>query len=99
MASGLSTYRVINRSAPKQAADAIVAGIANQIRDAVAGQSPRGETGAYAAGWQVEHLKAGVYRVFNNVPYGKYVEYGTRYVQARPVFGRVISSVRARVSR
>jgi hypothetical protein len=97
--SGLSTYQVLNRQAPKQAADGIVAGIANQVRDAVASQSPRGRTGSYASGWRVEKLKAGVYRVINEVPYGRFIEYGTRYVPARPVFGRTIANVRARVSR
>lgn len=99
MASGGSTYQVLNRQAPKMAADGIVRGIAEQIRGAVAAQSPRGRTGRYADGWRVRKLKAGVYQVFNEVPYGRYVEYGTRYVPARPVFGRVVSNVRARVSR
>jgi hypothetical protein len=97
--SGGSTYQVLNRQAPKMAADGIVAGIANQVRDAVAAQSPRGKTGRYAAGWRVQKLKPGVYQVSNEVPYGRFIEYGTRYVPARPVFGRIISGVRARVSR
>src|SRR6201995_4767694 len=99
MSGQLSTYNVINRQAPKQGADGIVNGIAHQIRDAVSAQSPRGDTGQYAAGWQVEKIKAGIYRGFNTVPYGNYVEYGTRHMQAQPVFGRVIASYRARVSR
>jgi HK97 gp10 family phage protein len=98
MASGYATYRVLNRSAPKAASDGIVQSIANLVRDTVAAQSPR-DSGHYAASWQVAHLKAGVYQVFNPVPYGKYVEYGTRDMPAQPVFGRVIASVRARVSR
>lgn len=99
MSGTASTYQVINRQAPKQAADGIVRGIAEQIRGAVSAQSPRGRTGTYAGGWRVERIKPGVYRVFNETPYGRYIEYGTRYVHARPVFGRVISGVRARVSR
>jgi len=93
-----SVYTVLNRRAPKAAADGIVAGIANQIRDTVAAQSPR-DTGDYASSWAVKKIKPGIYQVYNPVPHGKYVEYGTRYVPARPVFGRVISQVRSRVSR
>jgi hypothetical protein len=94
-----STYQVLNRKAPKQAADGIVRGIAEQIRGAVAAQSPRGRTGRYAGAWRVERIKPGIYRVLNDTPYGRYIEYGTRYVHARPVFGRVVSTYRARVSR
>jgi Bacteriophage HK97-gp10, putative tail-component len=94
-----SVYQVLDRSQPKQAADGIVRGIAEQLRGAVSAESPRGRTGTYAGGWRVERIKAGIYRVFNETPYGKYIEYGTRYVPARPAFGRSISNIRARVSR
>jgi hypothetical protein len=99
MAGQLSTYQVLNRQAPKQAADGIVRGIADQLKSVMMAQSPHGRTGQYAAGWRLERIKPGIYRVFNEVRYGKYVEYGTRFVPARPVFGRNITLIRSRVSR
>jgi hypothetical protein len=99
MSGQASTYQVLNRQAPKLATDGIVRGIAEAIRSGVAAQEVRGRTGNLGGGWRIERIKPGVYRVLNEVPYGKYVEYGTRFMPARPVFGRVISQYRARVSR
>ena len=98
-----SVYQVLDRTQPKQAADGIVRAIAEQLRSAVTTQSPRGHLmdpeGRFADGWRMERIKPGIYRVFNEVPHGKYIEYGTRHMPARPVFGRNISLIRSRVSR
>jgi HK97 gp10 family phage protein len=96
--SGSSEYRVLDSTLPRQATDAVVARVANGIRDAVMSQQPH-RTGALAGGWHVTRLNPSVYLVANDVPYGRYVEYGTRSMPARPVFGQVIAQVRAQVSR
>lgn len=92
------TYQVTNPKAPFLAADPKIRRIANAIRQTVEAESPR-DTGLYAGSWEVTRVRPATYWVSNRTPYGRYVEYGTRHMRARPVLGRVVAAVRAQVGR
>lgn len=90
----MSTYRIIDRTAPRQAADRAIEQIANRIRDDLAARTPR-VTGRLAAGWRVVHGRApGAYLIVNDVPYARPREFG-----GRPFMGPVIASWRSQLGR
>lgn len=88
-------FRVLDPRAPREVTDRDIQRIANAIRDEVTARTPR-RTGRLAAGWQVSRVRPGTWRVSNEVPYGRFVEYGTRHQPARPFLGPVIARWRHR---
>ncbi len=98
--TGSSAYRVLDRGAPRRAADPLVAQIAARLQQTLTATSPHGATGRLAGSWEVVHGRApAVYIVQNLTPYGRYVEYGTRHMPARPMIGRALAQARAQVGR
>jgi hypothetical protein len=87
-------YTVLHPEAPRLVADPNVGEITHQLRDEVASRTPV-ETGTLQAGWQVKHGEAvGVYLLFNDVDYARYVEYGTSKMAAEPMLGPVLAEAR-----
>jgi hypothetical protein len=84
-------FTVTDPKAPRREADPGIADITERIRAEVAAQTPR-DTGELAAGWAVARGREdGVRLLTQAVPYWRFVEYGTRYMTARPVLGRVLA--------
>jgi hypothetical protein len=80
-------FRVTDRTAPRRAADPGIAREAEAIRAETARNTPR-RTGRLASGWRVTRGRVtGVYVVENDVPYARFVEYGTRRRPATPALG------------
>ena len=94
MSASTSTYRVINRGAPRAAAQRGIEQIANRIRDDLVANTPR-DTGRLAAGWRVQPGRApAVYLVVNSVPYAR-----PREFNGRPYMGPVIARWRSLLGR
>lgn len=93
-------YRVIDRTAPRKAADPGIGDIADAICQQAAATTPHGDTGDLARGWHViEGRETAVRLVVNDVPYARYVEYGTVNMAAEPMLGPAVAAARAGVSR
>lgn len=88
-----ASYRVSNPEAPKRVADPHIAERAHRVMSIAVSESPR-ETGELADGYRVERLGDSHYAVVNDVPYARFVEYGTTDMRAEPAFGRAIAEVR-----
>lgn len=93
-----ASYTVHNPEAPRLAVDAQIESIARQLLAATVAATPR-DTGRLAAGWRIEKIRPAKFRVYNDVPYGRYVEYGTRRKAPVAFFGRAIFTYRSRYSR
>lgn len=93
-----STVTIFDRRAPYRLADPQVRDIAERLRADIAAATPR-RSGRLAAGWAVTRVRDAHYWVLNPVPYGRFVEYGTRTAPARPAAGRTLASYRARWGR
>lgn len=90
----MSAYRVLNRGAPRLAAERGIEQIANRVRDDLVARTPR-RTGKLAAGWRVQKGRApAVYLVVNEVPYARAREFG-----GRPFMGPVIAQWRSQLGR
>lgn len=91
-----TTYRVTDRLAPRKAADAGITAITEDMARQAAAITPHGATGELAQGWRVEHGRHyAVSLLINDVPYVKFVEYGTKNMPAEPMAGPVIAAHRA----
>lgn len=84
---------VTNPDAPRRAADRGIGEIADRIRDEAAARTPV-DTGRLQASWHVVELGEGAREVATDVPYARYVEYGTRYDAAQPMLGPVVAQYR-----
>lgn len=93
--TGKATFKVTHPEAAFRAADPGIGDRAEAIAAGAAARTPHGETGALAAGWAAEPRETGSRLVVNRVPYARFVEYGTRYVPARPMLGPVLAAHRA----
>lgn len=54
------------------------------------------ETGRLAGGWKVELVDGTRWVVTNDVPYARYVEFGTKYVAPAAMLGQAAAQARAR---
>jgi hypothetical protein len=88
-------FTVLDAEQPKRLVDPGVRQIANDLSATAASATPS-ETGQLRAGWHVERRGTSAYIVINTVPYGRYVEHGTRYVSARPMLGPAVFAARSR---
>jgi hypothetical protein len=86
-------YRVTNPEAPHMVTDPDVAAVAEQVARLATERSPR-VTGTLAAGYRVMKLGPSRYEVVNDVPYARFVEYGTHDRPAEPAFGQAIAVAR-----
>jgi hypothetical protein len=76
--------------------DSDVGQLAEQIMAEVVAATPR-DTGDLAAGWHIERGEFPAVRLIkNDVPYARYVEYGTQHMRADPALGRTLARYRNR---
>jgi hypothetical protein len=88
-------YTVLDRRAPRRAADAGLARIAAQVAADAASATPV-DTGRLRRAWRVQRAVPGVRLVRNDTPYGRFVEYGTRRRRASAPLGRTVARWRNR---
>jgi hypothetical protein len=94
MASG-ATFRVTNAIARRLAIQPDIARIAGQIAEAARADTPKGATGRLAAGWRTAPGRdPGTTIIQTDVPYARYVEYGTRNRPAAAMLGRALAAAR-----
>ena len=81
---------------PERAADPLVGDVARPIAQTASANAPR-LTGRLAAGFAANQDTPGEYVVTNDVPYARYVEYGSKH-NPRPaaMLGRAVASARVR---
>lgn len=89
-----STFTVTDPGALANAVDPIVAQVANSVANAARTNTPRA-SGRLAAGWRVARDGTGRWRVTNDVPYARFVEYGTSRTPARAMLGRATAQARS----
>jgi hypothetical protein len=88
--SGSAQFRVTDPKAPRRELDPWTRAMAHRVmRDAQSG-TPR-RTGTLARGWRVVKVGNAVYRVANDVPYARFVEYGTRHMAPAAMLGRAVA--------
>jgi hypothetical protein len=86
-----ATFRVVDRQAPRRAAAPHVASVASKVVAQIQAGTPV-QTGRLRAGWRVVPGRVpGVQLLVNDVPYARFVEYGTRRRQANPAAGRALA--------
>jgi bacteriophage HK97-gp10 putative tail-component len=88
-----STFRVTHPEAPRLAVDPNMREKAEQVRSDAAALTPV-ETGQLAASWAVDKANEASYRVSADVPYARYVEYGTRFMHGAAMMGRALAQAR-----
>jgi HK97 gp10 family phage protein len=88
-----TTYRVLHPEAPRKVCDADIADVANRIKLEAQTRTPH-DTGELADGYVVTKLGDSHYEVSNDVPYARFVEYGTVDMPAEPAFGQAIAAAR-----
>lgn len=90
-----ATFRVTNRHAPRLAVDHDIGRRAAVLKDDAAELTPR-RTGRLASSWQVTRKGPAEYALTTDVPYAKYVEYGTKDMPPAAMLGRALAKVRHR---
>jgi hypothetical protein len=88
-----STFRVTNPHAPRLAVDPDMREKAEQLRSDAEALTPR-ETGRLAGSWQMEKDHTASYRVTTDVPYARYVEFGTRNMHGAAMMGRALAKAK-----
>jgi HK97 gp10 family phage protein len=88
-----TTFRILNPDAPRQVCDADIADVANRLLLEAQNRSPY-DSGTLSDGYKVEKLADAVYRVYNEVYYARFVEFGTKDMPAQPAFGQAITAAR-----
>lgn len=92
MASG-AVFTVTNPMAPRLVVDPAIGARAEVLRADIVSLTPR-LTGRLAASWRLEHGDIAEYEVSSDVPYARFVEYGTRNMPAAAMVGRSLAEVR-----
>ncbi|HXC65387.1 MAG TPA: HK97 gp10 family phage protein [bacterium] len=88
-------FVITDPSAPRRCVQPDIAGIAGQVAAAASANSPT-LTGRLARSWRtVPGRDPGTTLVTTDVPYARYVEYGTRYMRASAPLGRALAAVRS----
>jgi hypothetical protein len=92
----MTTFTVTDRKAPRREVAPGIKAIASQVRSDAAAGTPV-ETGRLRAAWRVQNYpSAQGQTVINDVPYARFVEYGTRYMPPAAMLGRALARARAR---
>ena len=92
--SGKSVFKVVDPGEPRRVADRPIGDIAERICDRARARTPV-ITGRLRAGWRVEHGREQAVRIIvNDVPYARFVEYGTKNMPAEPMLGPVVAEAR-----
>jgi len=91
-----STFRVLDRLAPRKAVDENIREAAQKVADDASSNAPR-LTGRLAGSYHVVKGRVpAVYLVDTEVEYARYVEFGTRNMKARAPMGRALAAQRRR---
>jgi HK97 gp10 family phage protein len=96
--AAVTTYRILDRDAPRRAVDRPVGRIASAVTRSAQGRTPI-RTGRLRAAWRTIRDDNARYHVINDVPYARFVEFGTRNTPAQPMLGPAVLQARSRVSR
>jgi hypothetical protein len=84
-------FTVTNREAPRLAVQHDIRALADQIAEEAAADTPV-QTGRLAAGYHVEQGDDPATSIITNeVPYARFVEYGTKYMPAEAPLGRAVA--------
>lgn len=92
----MSEFRVTNINAPRRVVDPVVLRVAQGVLRDVVAATPHGRTGNLRRGWRLVRARDAKWRVVNDVPYARHVEYGTIHRPAAAMLGRTIASWRMR---
>lgn len=95
---GESQFTVTDHAAPLLAVDHDIGAIARRLAEDAAAGSPV-DTDELAAGYYTVREGPAHYAVRNDVPYWRFVEFGTRYDQAQPAMGPALALARSRLER
>ena len=88
-------FVITDPTAPRRCVQPDIAAIAAQVASAAAANTPR-LTGRLAASWTTTPgREPGTTLVTTDVPYARFVEYGTRYMRASAPLGRAAAAVRS----
>ncbi len=88
-------FVVTDPTAPRRCVQPDIAGIAAQVAAGAAANTPR-LTGRLAGSWTtIPGREPGTTLVSTDVPYARFVEYGTRYMRASAPLGRAAAAVRS----
>jgi hypothetical protein len=91
---GDSVFTVTDPRAPRQAVSPDIRSIAERLAAQASANTPR-LTGRLAAGYHVQPgQEPGTSVVVNDVPYARFVEYGTRDMAAEAPLGRALAAAR-----
>jgi hypothetical protein len=90
-----SSFTVTDVQALYDAVNPIARDVAELLRTNTEAGTPR-DTGTLAAGWHVVDRPKGRYVVTNDVPYARFVEYGTKDQPPVAMLGRATAQIRAR---
>ena len=89
-----SRFVITDRQAPRYAVADNIKDIATRVKDRAMSNTPH-DTGTMAADWAVvQGDDPATSLVENSAPYGRYVEYGTRYMPAQAPLGRALAAER-----
>lgn len=91
----MTEFRVLDVNAPRRVVDPVVQRIAQGVLRDVVTATPH-QTGDLRRGWRLVRARDGKWRVLNDVPYARFVEYGTVHRPAAAMLGRTIASWRMR---
>ena len=88
-----ATFTVTDPTAPRRAVDPAIGAMAEHLRADISGLTPR-LTGRLAGSWRVDREGVAEFAVTTDVPYARFVEYGTRNMAAAAPVGRALSGAR-----
>lgn len=97
-AIGGMSFEIYAPGAPRVVLDKTIQEIAEGMQRDIINATPR-RTGRLAAGWKLSRhprYKRASFYVTNDVPYARFVEYGTRRRPAAAMSGRVLATYRRR---
>ena len=89
------TFTVTDPLAPRLAVDPEIEALAEHLREDVAALTPR-LTGRLAESWHITRDGIAEYIISSDVPYARFVEFGTRYDPAAAPLGRALARARGR---
>jgi HK97 gp10 family phage protein len=89
-----ATFHVVAKGLPREVARPMIREAAGELRNQTERNTPR-RTGTLAAGWTVVPSGKSSWRVANDVPYARFVEYGTKHMRPAAMLGRALAQLQA----
>jgi hypothetical protein len=93
-----AAFVITDPLAPRKASDKDIANVASELWQDVISRTPV-DTGNLIGGWKIRKIRDGLYHVYNDVDYAKFVEFGTNDTDAVPAMGKSLVGVRAKYQR